>query len=322
MVALMKYRSISSQVLVEEAELLWLSVEVINRDKNLFRVYNTAKSLLFKGSDCGVNSSLWLKIANDKELTYNVLSREGLPLATAKYINKDEWSDGFDDTWFTYPLVVKPVNGAHGDGVVMNLSDKWQVEEALTEAFEIYTRMIVQKQVEGDEYRILVFEWEVIFAARRAYPSVLGDWMSTIEELIAKENESNPLRGTGYERPLANIKIDEEMTKYLKDQWYILQTVLTLWTKVVVRSNSNIGTWGIYEDVIDIVSEEYKRVAITASKVSQLWFVWVDILTSNIWSENCNGTILEIWATCGIWWHRELTSMNTGRIMLEKLFMS
>ena len=48
MVKLMSYRSISSQVLTEEAQKLWLEVEIINRDKNLFLVKSEDKEVLFR----------------------------------------------------------------------------------------------------------------------------------------------------------------------------------------------------------------------------------------------------------------------------------
>jgi len=48
-------------------------VEVINESKNLFIVKNKDKEVLFKSTDCGINSSLALKLCDDKELTYNIL---------------------------------------------------------------------------------------------------------------------------------------------------------------------------------------------------------------------------------------------------------
>lgn len=320
MVDLMKYRSISSQVLVEEAEALWLEVEVINREKNLFRVYNDTKEVLFKWTDCGVNSSLGLKIANDKELTYNMLSRAGLPLATTSYISKEKWDWEFDDTWFTYPLVVKPIDWAHGDGVVMNLSTHEEVVIALEKSFEDHHRMIVQNQVEWDEYRILVFQGEVIFAARRAYPYVIWDGKSTIWELIESENKSNPLRWEWYEKPLAYIKVDDELEKYLAVQLYNLWTILESWNEVFVRRNSNVWSGWVYKDVINEISETYKTIAIKATQNSELTFAWIDLLSIDISDVQWKWSILEVNATCALWWHRELTSINSAKILLEKLF--
>jgi len=47
----MTYWSISSKVLTEEAELLGLNVDIINKDKNLYYIYSSSKKILFKTTD-------------------------------------------------------------------------------------------------------------------------------------------------------------------------------------------------------------------------------------------------------------------------------
>lgn len=322
MVKLMSYWSISSQVLVEEAEKLWLRVEIINREKNLFLVSSDQKEVLFKSTDCGLNSSLWLKIANDKELTYDMLQRAWLPVAHTKYVTEWDIDDNFDDSWFSYPLVIKPLDGAHGDGVVMNIQDKKQLLESLKVSFEEHRRMIIQDQVEWDEYRILVVKGEVLLARRRAFPSIVWNWESTIAELIKIENIWNKLRWEWYNKPLSYIKIDAECEKCLDMQWYSLESIIGNWLKVIVRSNSNIWTWWVPEDVTSIISEEYKRIAIWVAATCDLWIAWVDLLTGNIaWKDIANCTVLEVWATPWIWWDRELTSVNTWKELLRKVFI-
>jgi glutathione synthase/RimK-type ligase-like ATP-grasp enzyme len=63
-----------------------------------------------------VNSALGKKIADDKELTYTLLQKYGIPVPRTLYMKKEE----FDDfAWtplegFRFPLVVKPIDEAHG----------------------------------------------------------------------------------------------------------------------------------------------------------------------------------------------------------------
>ena len=305
MVKLMSYRSISSQVLVEEAELLWLRVEIINREKNLFLVSSDTKEVLFKSTDCGLNSSLGLKIANDKELTYDMLQRAWLPVAHTKYVLEWEVDAWFDDSWFTYPLVVKPLDGAHGDGVIMNIQDKTQLLESLESSFKDgHTRMIIQDQVEGDEYRIMVLNGKVIACFQRAYPIVIWDWKLSIKELIEYENENNSDRSEKYNSFLSYIRIDEECVKQITSLWFTLDSIPRLWENIIVRRNSNVWSWWTIVNMIDVVSEEFKNMAILATKAVWLTLCWIDVLTDNIWSKNIDSsTILEVWATPWIWVH-------------------
>lgn len=66
MYSLMDYWSISSEVIVDEAKKLGLWVEIIVPEKNLFRIFSHTQSILFKSTDCGLNTALGMKIADDK----------------------------------------------------------------------------------------------------------------------------------------------------------------------------------------------------------------------------------------------------------------
>ena len=321
MVKLMSYRSISSQVLTEEAQKLWLEVEIINREKNLFLVKSKDKEVLFKSTDCGLNSSLGLKIANDKELTYNMLERANLPVAHTKYVTIDDISDDFDDSGFTYPLVIKPLDGSQWKWVVMNIQNISGLLLELKNSLQENATMIIQDQIIGDEYRFLIMNWEIVVIFRRAYPIVTWDGKSSIQQLIAIENETNPYRWEWYNKPIAYIQVDDECKKTLNTQWYDLNSVPELGHVVKVRSNSNLWTGWTVVDVTETMSQEYKEVAIKAAESCGLWLAWVDIIINDITSSNESLiTILEVWATPWLWWQRDLTNTNAPKVMLMKLF--
>lgn len=319
--SLMNYWSISSITLKEEAEALWLEVEIISKEKNTFYIRWNKKEILFKSTDFWWNSSLWTKIVNDKELSYKILEKNNLATAKTHYIKKENISE-IDWIDFDFPLIIKPINESHWNWVKMNIQSKSELKKKLTKSFEKYNKMIIQKQINWDEFRILVLSGEVILWINRKNPYVVWNWVNNIQELIEIENKENKLRWEWYENPLSFIKIDEELIDYIKKQWLNLEYILEKWREIYVRWNSNIWSWWIAIDVTHKVSDDIKNICIKATKIFWLEICWVDIITSDI-SKPLSETgwiILELNATPWIGWHKELTSVNTGKVILEKLF--
>lgn len=321
----MLYRSISSIALCEEAKKLWLEVEVISTEKNLFYVTGNGKSFLFKSTDFGGNSALGYKLADDKELSYRLLEKHWFPIAKSVYISKaDLTSTTIEDdiSALCFPLVIKPVDEWHGNGVMMNIHTGDELRGKLTTSFQTYDAMIVQEQIVWDEVRVLVMQWEVILALNRIPAHVVGNGKSTIEELIAHENKSNPMRWTWYEMPLSNIAIDAELISYLAKQWKEMCSIPDSWAYVQLRWNSNLWTWWTINEVTKELCDDIKHMCIEVSKLFGLEIAWIDILTSDfsVPLEKSWWVILEINPTPGIWWHKELTSVNSWYEILKRLF--
>lgn len=74
---------------------------------------------------------------------------------------------------FPFPVVIKPVNESHGNGVMMHITDRAELKSKLKISFEHYDRMIVQQEIQGDEARFLVVGGEVVLAYHRMPPAVI-----------------------------------------------------------------------------------------------------------------------------------------------------
>lgn len=320
----MTYWSISSQVLKEEAEKLGLEVEVLVPEKNLFLVKWKEKEILFKSTDFWWNTSLGEKISDDKELTYTLLGKYWIPIPKTHYIYENEFAD-FEWSAFSsfrFPLVIKPIDEAHGNGVCMNITTVPELQKKLQTSFATYPKMIVQEQVSWDECRVLVVLWEVIVAYNRVPPSVIWNWHSTIGQLIDYENKNNPLRQEDYYAPLSFIRSDSELVDYIDKKWYNLNSVLGEWVRLQLRWNSNMGTWWTAVDMTHILHDDIKKLCIDVAEKLNLSICGVDILTTDFTKplQEVGGVILEVNGTPWIGGDRELTSVNSGREILKKLF--
>ena len=320
----MRYWSISSIELCSEARELWLVVDIVRKDKNLFYISSNDKNILFKWTDFWWNTALGFKICQDKWLTYDVLEKHGLPTAKSFYISRTEFeqSQDIDISHLKKPFTIKPLDEGHGNGVMMNIEEDTELIEKLTKSFEIYENMIIQEQAQWDEVRVLVVKWDIILARNRIPAQILWDGTLNIKDLIEKENTEHPLRWEWYLSPLARIKIDEELISHIWKQSLDLNYVPQKWENIQLRGNSNIGTWWTMINVTDIIHPSTKEICIQSAKVLWLEIAWVDILAKDI-SQKLNsqwGIILEVNATPGIWWEKELLGINSAREILKRVF--
>ena len=204
----------------------------------------------------------------------------------------------------------------------MNIVSLSELQKKLESSFASYAKMIIQEQISGDECRVLVVLWEVIIALHRVPPFVVGDGKSTLHELIEHENTNNPLRQQNYSAPLSLIKEDSELIDYVEKQGYSMDDIILNNTRLQLRWNSNLGTGWTIMDVTHLLHEDTKKLCVSIAEKFQLWICGVDILSSDF-SKPLSETgwvILEINSTPWIGWDRELTSVNTGREMLKKIF--
>ncbi len=316
----LNYWSISSKILTKEAEKLWLSVKIVSKDNNLFFINWNWKSVLFKSTDFWVNSSLWTKISDNKELTYKMLETQNIPTAKSWYISKLD-HEILDNQDITFPVIIKPLQESGGNWVVMNILNHEELKEKLQKSFQSYKKMIIQRQIEWKEYRIIIFNWKLLIAYNRDPASIFWNWINTIEELIALEN-NNPLRSNWYDSPLSLIEIDEELLNYITKQWLSVKSIPIKDDKIYLRWNSNIWTGWIPVDASKEISQSIINSCVQASKILWLSFSCVDVITTDIKKslKETNGIILEAWSTPWIWWVLESTWINIWKKILQQIF--
>ena len=313
---LMTHWSISSQLIINEWKKQWYSSNILSSENNLFELYNEDKTVLFKSIDCWLNSSVWLKIANNKELTYIIAEKNNIKVPICRYINRSEFENG--DYWlhdFAFPVITKPINGAHWKWVALDILNMKELKEWLTFSFNDIncTRVVVQEQISGEDFRILVINGKVEGVTKRIPPYALGDWKKTINQLISEENLSP-------NRSVSKILIDDESKKYLKSIWYTLDSILKLGEKINVRKNANLSTWWLSIDYTEKTHEEIKNEAIKIANACWLGFCWIDFFCEDIslWLIEGKGAIIEINATPWIRMH-DFPNIWKGRNIAGKI---
>ena len=304
------YFSMSSQFITEAAARRGYGFHVLLPEKNLYTVTRGDKTVLFKSSDFGYDTALGHKLADDKELMYLILAPHGFPLIPSIYLSRAE-AETLDTEHlpFDYPIVTKPTDCAHGHGVMTNIRDAEGIREGVAYALHYSEsgRIVLQRHISGDEYRVYVIGDRIASVIHRIPPRVVGNGIDTLGRLIERENAS-PERGNGYHMALSKILIDAELQNYLRTQGYSLDSVPTDGISVQVRGNSNIGTGGGYEDVTDIMCDAIKDTCIRAAQILGLHgFSGMDVLSSDISRplEETGGVLIECNNNAGVATPRE-----------------
>ncbi len=231
--------------------------------------------------------------ACDKALARQLLADAFLPVPHGEVVTRFEDALPLLDR-IGLPLVVKPVYGNQGRAVTMDVADAAGLEEAFLLAAQVSEEVLVEQQVAGLDYRVLVVDGNVVAASRRVPCHVVGDGSSSIAELIRSAN-LDARRGNGHSKPLTRI----EGTDF-KD--LDLSRVPEADEKIVLRRAANLSQGGTAIDVTDEVHPEIRAACVRAARVIGLDVCGVDLLTSDI-SRPLDGAIIEVNASPGLRMH-------------------
>lgn len=108
MVPLLNHWGISSEAIVQAAKVRGLEVEIVHRDKNFFTVSDGHVTHYFKNIECGLNTALALKIADDKELSHLMMEEASIPQPKTFFLESEEDLPVLDE--LTFPVVIKPIS--------------------------------------------------------------------------------------------------------------------------------------------------------------------------------------------------------------------
>ena len=247
---------------------------------------------------------LGVELACDKESTKRILGNAGVPVpqgTTISYL--DELEDAIASVG-GYPIVIKPLDGNHGRGITIDIRTWEEAEAAYDAAKEVSRAVIVERYYVGRDHRVLVVDGKVVAVAERVPAHVVGDGVSSIEQLIEETNE-DPNRGEGHTNVLTKIQLDRTSFQLLERQGYTLDTVLPEGEVCYLRATANLSTGGIAVDRTDDIHPENAWLAQRVAKIVGLDITGIDIVTSDISRplRETEGVIVEVNAAPGFRMH-------------------
>ncbi|HVT30876.1 MAG TPA: cyanophycin synthetase [Lacipirellulaceae bacterium] len=268
-------------------------------------------------------SAIAESIASDKHLTRTLLKAAGVPVPEGRPVTDlaDALAAAED---LGGPVVVKPLDGNHGRGVATNLTTREQIEAAYEVAIKEGSRVVVERCISGEDYRLLVVGNKLVAAAHREPAHVVGNGRLTVRQLVDEANR-DPRRSDGHGSMLSCIKIDATAIGVLSDQGYNPESIPPLGTKVLIRRNGNLSTGGTATDVTEFVHPEVARRVVDAVRMVGLDIAGVDVIAKDISHplREQGGAVIEVNAGPGLRMHlspSKGTPQPVGRAIVDLMF--
>ena len=312
----------STGSIVEEAEARGIPWIRLNK-YSLCQLGYGANQKRIQATVTSETSSIGVELACDKEDTKFLLEQAEVEVPRGDIISRESSLEEACK-YVGFPLVVKPVDGNHGRGITVNIKNYEDALVAFRAAKNVASKVIIEKYITGEDYRLLVINHVLVAAAKRSPAHVIGDGKSTINELVDEVN-NDPRRGYGHENALTQITINDLTKTILTANGYTEDSIPKEGEKVILKDTANLSTGGTAEDVTDIVHPSNVSMAERISKIIDLDICGIDIMTTDISQplHETGGAVLEVNAGPGFRMHLAPTTglpRNVAAPVVDKLF--
>lgn len=252
-------------------------------------------------------------VALDKLLSSRLLREAGLPVPDNVAVEVRDFAAARDFLQRAPgPCVVKPVSGRGGVGVIGEVRTLAQLRRALLQVGRFDRRALVERQAEGDSYKLLVLDGVVLDVLRRPRPVLTGDGRSTIEDLFFTEYA----RRIRTESPdgIKPLVVDLDVLFTLERQGRGLRDVLLPGEEVAVKTatnyNSSLQNVALKPPYPEVLTEP----ALRASAALGVRLAGVDIVTPSLTVAlaESRGVVLEVNPVPGLNHHYNVSDPLTA----------
>ena len=251
----------------------------------------------------GRTSALGVEIADDKSLTKRLLSSAGIPVPEGMVVDSPQEAVTAAKE-LGFPVTVKPLVGNHGRGISVRVAREEDLGLAFQSARDIFSRVVIEKFIEGFDFRILVIGHRMVAASQRTPAHVVGDGKNSVRELIEEVNRSE-LRGFGHEKVLTYITPDATTPGLLRECGLDLDAVPEQGRIVRLKATANLSAGGMAEDVTDTVHSANRFMAERISRLIDLDISGIDIIAPTLETPvlGNGGAVVEVNAAPGFRMH-------------------
>src|SRR6218665_409329 len=281
-----------------------------------------ARQRRIQAAEIDSTSAVAESIGQDKNLTKRLLHAAGVPVPLGQPVHSigQAWDVALQ---VGLPVVLKPQDRNQGKGVTVNIGERAQLEDAYRNAARHGTVM-VERFLPGHDFRLLVVGEQLVAAARRDPPQVLGDGVHSVRELVEQANQDRG-GGRGHATALTKIALDDIAVARLALQALTPDSVPAKGQRVILRNNANLSTGGSATDVTEDVHPEVAARAVAAARMVGLHICGVDMVAETVLRplEEQGGGIVEVNAAPGLRMHLAPSygkPRNVAQAIVERLY--
>lgn len=261
-----------SVIIINEARRRGLRVDVLDETDNYFRLSSGGRSIVCRESLSELSSAVAMSRCTDKKTTIRLFKEAGLNVPDHQLASSPAKNHEFLAKHKR--IVVKPAVGEQGAGITVDIKTKSELESALEHAGRVYSDILLEEMVEGQDLRIIVINNEVVAAAVRKPPSVVGTGYHTILDLVKKQSRRRQQATQGESK----IPIDHELHRTIRLAGYTIDDILPRGIEIQVRKAANLHVGGTIHDVTAILHPALAEAAKQAALVLNIPVVGLDFI--------------------------------------------
>jgi D-alanine-D-alanine ligase-like ATP-grasp enzyme len=247
-------------------------------------VYRSGQKRYFRFSTLDLNRMGASDIARDKDYAKFFLKKGGYRVIPGKAFCSSAWAKQIGSKEdpkaalayaksIGWPVIVKPNSSSQGRGVTKVHSAR-EFAQTFRAVAQTDKMVLVEKFIEGHDYRIVVLDNKVISAYERIPLFVVGWNNKTIRELLAEKQKEFIKSG----RDTVIKPKDPRMKAKLAHDGMSLSYRPFDGEKVFLLDNANLSSGGDSFDVTSIMPESVKNLAINMTRDMGLRLCGVDIM--------------------------------------------
>ncbi|HEX8467926.1 MAG TPA: cyanophycin synthetase [Allosphingosinicella sp.] len=314
----------STKALVDEAKRRGIPVMRLD-EKSLLQLGHGRHQQKIRASITGRTSLVATDLAGNKDMTKKLLDESGVPVPRGIVV-RDVEEAVRGAKRLRFPLVTKPLDGNHGRGVTIGITDEAQLRFGFSEAqSQAKGRdVIVEQFFEGNDHRILVVGGKMVAVAERIPAQVAGDGISSIRQLVAEVNR-DPRRGEGHENVMTRMRIDAHVEEVLARSGLTPDSIPEADEVVQLRATANLSTGGTAVDRTNEIHPDNAEIARRAALIVGLDVCGVDFVCPDITRSvrETGGGVIEVNAAPGLRMHIEPSEgapRDVAKPIIEMLF--
>lgn len=265
-----------ARIIVDEARRRGIGVEVLDAEGGFFKLSWGARAVTCRESLSELTTAIAMSRCDDKAVTRRLMESAGVPVPRQLSASASE-NDRQAFLSSCGSVVVKPARGEQGRGVVVGIETLEALDAAIGYAAAINPEILIEECVEGDDLRVVVINDEVVAAALRKPPEVLGDGERSIRELIDRLSRRRAAATHGESR----IPLDEETGRCVRSGGYTLDDVLPRGKNLRVRKTANLHTGGTLHDVTAELSPTIAASALKAARAIDIPVAGMDFIVTD-----------------------------------------
>ncbi len=261
-----------ARLIVDEARRRGIAVDVIDAEYGYFALNFGGRTIHCRESLTELTSAVALWRCDDKVVTHRCLARAGLRVPRQQASGSPEENAAFLERCGR--VVVKPARGEQGQGISVNLSTPADVQKAVDDAARICDQVLLEEFCEGRDLRVIVIGFEVVAAAVRSPPQIVGTGQHTVRKLIEKQSRRRAAATGGESR----IPLDDETVRCVTEAGYEMDSILPAQVQLVVRKAANLHAGGTIHDVTEELHPTLREAAQEAARALDIPVTGLDFI--------------------------------------------